>query len=268
MKYRMVALDMDDTLLGDKLTISNENIKALQEANKRGVIITICSGRASKSIKSIVKDIELISKDDYFISYNGAVIQDFNGNNIFYKPIQGDILKDIIHIGRDFGVDVQLYNKEDIIVEKYTSRVKSYEETNKFPVIITDDLTRYDESIKILFNYSDIDKLKKLQSHIKQNYNDKVNVFFSKPTFLEVINKDANKGLALEYLANHLNIHRNEIIAVGDSFNDIYMIEYAGMGVAINNARNEIKNIADYVTKYNNNEDGVAEVINKFILDN
>lgn len=268
MKYRMVSIDMDDTLLRDNLTISEENIRALQEANNRGVIITICSGRASKSIKNLVKDIGILSTDDYFISYNGAVIEDFRGNNIFYKPIQGDILKDLIHIGRDFGVDVQLYSKEDIIVEKYTPRVQCYEKTNKYAVTITNDLTTYDESIKVLFNYNDIDKLEKLQSYIKQFHNDKVNVFFSKPTYLEVLNKNANKGVALEHLANHLDVHKNEIIAVGDSFNDIYMIEYAGMGIAMNNARNEIKNIANYVTNYTNNEDGIAEVINKFILNN
>lgn len=266
MKYRMIALDMDDTLLNDNIKISKENIKAIKKAKEKGTIITICSGRASKSIENLVKDIDFISPNDYFISYNGAVITDFNGNNIFYKPIQGQILKDLIHIGREFGVDVQLYYNNKIIVSEYTDRVKLYEQMNTFPVTIEKDLEKYNESVKVLFNYDDVEKLEKLRLYILQLYSDKVNVFFSKPTYLEVLSKEANKGVALKYLSNHININRDEIIAVGDSFNDTYMIEYAGMGVAMNNAHTEIKKIANYVTKYDNNENGVSEVIEKFIL--
>lgn len=266
MKYKMLVLDMDDTLLGDDLLISNDNVKALEEANKRGIIITMCSGRASKSIVSIMNGLDFVKENDYYISYNGAVINDLKGNNIFYEPVPKHIVHNLIDIGREFGVDVQLYDRKKVIVENVTSRTKAYERLNGTPISLVEDLKKYDESIKILFNYDDIAYLEKMQKYIQDLYKDEVNVFFTKPTFLEVLNNKADKGIALEYLSRYLHINREEIIAMGDSFNDKYMIEYAGMGVAMCNGRDEIKQIANYVTKCNNNEHGVAEIINKFML--
>ncbi|GKX30300.1 haloacid dehalogenase [Vallitalea longa] len=266
MRYKMLVLDMDDTLLGDDLLISADNVKALEEANKKDIIITICSGRASNSILKIIKKLDIANDNDYYISYNGAVINDLKGKNIFYEPVPTDIIHNLIDIGREYGVDIQLYNRDGVIVEQVTPRTKAYRGLSNIPITVVEDLKDYDKSIKILFNYDDIEHLEKMQKHIIDLYDDKVNVFFSKPTYLEVLNKNANKGVALEYLSKYLHINREEIIAIGDSFNDKYMIEYAGMGVAICNARKEIKEIANYVTKCNNNESGVAEVINKFIL--
>ncbi|GMQ58589.1 sugar-phosphatase [Vallitalea sediminicola] len=266
MKYKMLVLDMDDTLLDDDLQVSVDNIKALQEANKKGIIITICSGRVSKSIINILKELGIANDNDYYISYNGAVINNLKGNNIFYEPLPKDIIPELIDIGREYGVDIQLYNKEGVIVEQVTSRTKTYQGLSDIAADVVNDLKIYDKSIKILYNYDDINLLEKMHEHIVELYDDRVNVFFSKPTYLEVLNKKANKGIALEYLANYLHINKEEIIAVGDSFNDEYMIKYAGMGVAVCNAREEIKEMANYVTKCNNNESGVAEVINRFIL--
>jgi Cof subfamily protein (haloacid dehalogenase superfamily) len=263
----MLVLDMDDTLLDDNLKISSDNIRAIQEANKRGLVITVCSGRMSKFIVRSIKELNVINDNDYYISYNGAVINDLKGKNIFYEPVQKDILSDLIDIGKEYGVDVQLYNKEGVIVEQITPRTEMYQDLSSMSINVVDDLKMYDESIKLLYNYDNIELLEKMQEHIIELYGDKVNIFFSKPTYLEVLSKKANKGIAVEYLANHLHIDRKEIIAVGDSFNDKYMIEYAGMGVAMCNARQEIKEMANYVTKCNNNQSGVAEVINKFILD-
>ncbi|MCT4687673.1 Cof-type HAD-IIB family hydrolase [Vallitalea sp.] len=266
MRYKMLVLDMDDTLLDDDLSISTDNIKAIQEANRKGTIITICSGRVSKSIINVINELGITNDNDYYISYNGAVINDFSGNNIFYEPLVQDILPELIDIGREYGVDIQLYDKKGVIVEQVTSRIETYQKLSNISAYVVDDLKNYDKSIKVLYNYDDIKLLEKIQEHIIDLYNEKVNVFFSKPTYLEVLSKKANKGVALEYLANYLHIDREEIIAVGDSFNDKYMIKYAGMGVAICNARDEIKDMANYVTKCNNNQSGVAEVINKFIL--
>jgi Cof subfamily protein (haloacid dehalogenase superfamily) len=262
----MLVLDLDDTLLNDDIYISEDNIKALAEAKKKGIIITMCSGRPSNSIVDITKKLEIINNDDYYISYNGSVINDYMGNNIFYKPISNNILHSLIDLGKEYGVDVQIYSSEGLIVEKYTSRTKKYEQLASININIVNDLKVYNESTKVLYNYNDIKLLQKMKDHITNLYKDEVNVFFSKPTFLEVCSKEANKGLAVQYLANYLHIKQEEIIAIGDSFNDKYMIEYVGLGVAISNAREEIKEIANYVTKSNNNENGVAEVINKFIL--
>lgn len=143
---------------------------------------------------------------------------------------------------------------------------KPNEIQSKIKATIVDDLMVYQDTIKLLYNCDDIQVLEQIQKQIQKKYQDKIHVFFSKPTYLEIINIEANKGLALAYLADYLQINQDEIIAVGDSMNDIYMIEYAGIGVAVQNAREEVKGIANYVTESTNHEHAVAEVINKFIL--
>ncbi len=262
----MIVLDLDDTLLNDHLVVSEDNIKALKEAHESGTVITICSGRVSQSIVRVMKEIGLQTDKDYYISYNGAIINNGLNDRIFYKPIEGQILHDFIEIGRRYGVDIQLYRDNDTIVEKYTRRTKTYEIQSKIKATIVDDLMVYQDTIKLLYNCDDIHVLEQIQELIQKKYQDKIHVFFSKPTYLEIINIEANKGLALAYLADYLQINQDEIIAVGDSMNDIYMIEYAGIGVAVQNAREEVKGIANYVTESTNHEHAVAEVINKFIL--
>ncbi len=262
----MIVLDLDDTLLNNHLVVSDENIKALKEAHKSGTVITICSGRVSQSIIQVMKEIGLHTDKDYYISYNGAIINNGQNDRIFYKPIEGQILHEFIEIGRHYGVDIQLYKDDDIIVEKYTPRTKTYEMQSKIKATIVNDLQAYDDTFKVLYNCDDVVVLEKIQELVQKKYQNKVHVFFSKPTYLEIINKEANKGLALAYLADYLQISQDEIIAVGDSMNDVYMIEYAGIGVAVQNARDEVKGIANYITELTNHEHAVAEVINKFIL--
>lgn len=262
----MIVLDLDDTLLNDHLVVSDDNIKALKEAHDAGLIITLCSGRVSQSIARIMKDIGLHTDTDYYISYNGVIINNGQDDRIFYKPLEGQILQEFIELGRQYNVDIQLYKGDDVVVEKYTPRTKAYENMSQIKVKMVDDFKVYDDTIKVLYNGDNIEALEEMKTHIQEKYDDQVHVFFSKPTYLEVINKEANKGLALAYLADYLQIKQEEIIAVGDSMNDIYMIEYAGMGVAVRNAREEVKEIANYITKSTNHEHAVSEVIHKFVL--
>lgn len=262
----MIALDMDDTLLTDDLRITKENLKALEEANKKGVSIVFCSGRSSYSILKYLKDLSFMDMNDYYVSYNGAVINNVKGDNIFYKYISGESLSKLIKLGREYNVSVQLYNEDKIIVDAIKETTKKYEMFSgmKASVENLDDL-KY--SIKVLFNHNDIKVLDELKLELERLFGNRFHIFFSKPTYLEVLSIEANKGLALEYLSNKLYIKKEEIIAIGDSFNDIHMIQFAGLGVAMKNGRKELKEMADYTTISNNNDSGVAEVINKFVLE-
>jgi len=129
------------------------------------------------------------------------------------------------------------------------------------------DLKSLDYSLKALFNSTDTELLESIRIKLEEKYKTELTAFYSKPYYLEVLNINGNKGLAIKHLAEHYGLDASEIIAVGDSFNDIYMIEYAGLGVAVENARQPIKDVADYVTIADHNNSAVAEVINKFILE-
>lgn len=264
MKYKLMALDLDDSLLNDQLQISEKNRKAIQAAEAMGIHVVFCSGRAMESMMTYVNDIGVHEKEDYIISYNGAAIDRLDGVRVFFKPIEGDALIDLIKLGREYDIDVQLYT-DKFLIEKYTERSKRYEELTNTPVEVIEDLTTIPSSIKVLYNYIANEKLEKLRLEIIEKHGDKFNVFYSKPHYIEVLNKEANKGLAVQELARMLNIKREEVIAVGDGFNDVSMLDYAGLGVAVQNAPEGVKMVADYITKGTNNEDAIWEVYEKFI---
>ncbi|NDL68077.1 Cof-type HAD-IIB family hydrolase [Anaerotalea alkaliphila] len=263
--YKMLVLDMDDTLLDDELHVSDENVQAILQAKEMGVEIVFCSGRADKSMMNYIEALNIHDEHEFFVSYNGAKIDRLDGKVLFYKPLEGELLRELVALGREWGLDTQLY-QELMIAEGRTERIEEYERLSGVHARIVDSLDEIDSSIKVLYNSLDKPLLEKLQKEVLDRYGDRVNAFFSKPFYLEVLDKDANKGKAVEFLAKKLGIRQEEIIAMGDSYNDLFMISYAGLGVAVGNAHPEIKGQADYVTEATNNDSAVAEVVRKFLL--
>lgn len=264
MKYKLIAIDLDDTLLNDQLEISKDNKKAIIEMEKMGIHVVFCSGRAKASMMKYVKEVGVHEKEDYIISYNGAVIDRFDGERIFYKPIIKENLKELIEVGRAHKIDTQLYTDE-ILVEKYTDKTKLYEELSGLPIKVVGDLEEVEESIKVLYNHVAGEALEKLRLELKDKFGHVFNIFYSKSHYVEVLHKEANKGLAVKILAESLGISREEIIAIGDGFNDVSMLEYVGLGIAVKNAHEGVKAKADYITDSENNESAIWEVYEKFI---
>jgi len=265
LSYKLIAIDLDDTLLNDELEISTKNLEALKYAANKGVKIVICTGRASNSVKKYIDIIEDYGSEDFIIVFNGSIITSSQGEIIFKKIIKKELLHKLVDIGRKEDVDIQIYNNDDLYVEKYTDKIKEYEILSGTKANVIDDLKNEETTLKVLYNCDDTTKLDKIKEEIETLYSSEVFVFFSKKNYLEVLCNEGNKGIALEYLANLLALTRKEVIAIGDSENDIYMIEYAGLGVCMKNGRESVRNIANYVTENTNNENGVSEVIYKFI---
>lgn len=264
MEYKLIALDLDDSLLDDNQIISEKNKKAIIEFQKKGIHVVFCSGRANDSMMPFVEELGVHNDEDYIISYNGALINTISGTQLLRKEISGKILKDIIKTGRKHNIDIQLYT-DDLLIEKRTERTELYESLCSTPATKIDDLTKIKSSMKVLFNYMPGDKLEALRLDLIKKYGEELNIFYSKPSYVEVLNKEANKGLAVKTLADKLGIKKEEIIAIGDGFNDVSMIEYAGLGVAVQNSPDGVKEIADYITKATNNEDATWEVYEKFV---
>lgn len=263
--YKLIAIDLDDTLLNENNEISKGNLEALNYAKCKGIKIVICTGRTTKSVEKYTYQIDGYNEEDYIIVFNGAVITSNTGRIIFRKTINKDLLDQLIDIGRNENVAIQIYDDHQFYVEGYTQEVEDYEKNIGLKSVSIKDLKEKEMTIKLLYNSNNISKLLKIKETIANELGNKVFAFFSKPNYLEVLTNEANKGLAVEFLASHLKINKEETIAIGDSENDIYMIQYAGIGVCMKNGRDAVKKTADYITKNNNNEDGVAEVIYKFI---
>jgi Cof subfamily protein (haloacid dehalogenase superfamily) len=260
----MLVVDLDDTLLNDERIISDVNAEAIKAIKNEGIHIVFCSGRSDESMNKYIKSLSIHKDEDYFISFNGAKIQQVSGETIFYEAIEKPILNSLIEVGKEYSVSTQLYVGNKLVVENYTEEIETYEMMTGLKATVIENMEQVNKSTKILYNCKDIDVLNDIKKKLELLYSDDINVFFSKPTYLEVLNKKASKGLAVKYLANYLNVNRDEIVAIGDSYNDLSMIQYAGKGVVVKNGREGVKSQADYITKATNNEHAVAEVIKKY----
>ena len=231
--YKIIALDMDGTLLDDDKKITEENKKALMRAKDKGVKVVL----SSKSGK-ILHEVGLKGTD---LHYMYTLSREFNVNIHAFSEKYGLITP---KMSKYTEVEASLNGIEPTIIDFFDIP----DDENIIKIMLVDEAEILDEAI----------------SRLPQEAYDKYNIVKSTPYFLEIINKNGNKGEGLKALAEHLGVKREEVMAFGDASNDREMIEYAGLGVAMENAMEEIKEVADYIT-CNNNEDGVAKVINKFI---
>ncbi|NLJ88569.1 MAG: HAD family phosphatase [Epulopiscium sp.] len=268
MKYKMLVTDMDDTLLNDDLTISKENEEAIKKAIELGVRVILCSGRATTSMAKYVKQLNLDKKGKYGISYNGSIIFDTSSlRPVYEENISKEDAKFLFSFGKDNNLYVQTYQNDDFIVEKRSRYSDIYSSITGMEAKEVGDLIEWinDGVIKVLFQ-GENDKLLKVTEQLKPIIKGKLHMFFSKPTYLEFTNINANKGLTVKRLREEFGFSKDEVICIGDNFNDLYMIKEAGVGVAVANAQEKVREYADYVTKSTNNEHAIKEVIEKFIL--
>ncbi|MFA9380352.1 MAG: Cof-type HAD-IIB family hydrolase [Acetanaerobacterium sp.] len=265
MTYKLIAVDMDDTLLSNDLTISSGNAQALKAACALGVQVVLCSGREMYSMMGFARQLGMI---EYMVTYNGgAACRVDTGEQLFEHRVDAKTVRLLIDIGRRFDLPPQIYTEQGLLVECYNERVRYYEHEAFVEAAVVDDLKAHaaEGSLKVLFN-ADPAQLAKVQEAAQSLAGEAFDMFYSKPCYLEFVSIACNKGKTLSSLADRLGISADEIIAVGDSFNDLSMLRMAGMGVAMANAHPDIRRAADYITQSDNNHDGVAEVVERFIL--
>ncbi|MGL4570524.1 MAG: Cof-type HAD-IIB family hydrolase [Clostridium sp.] len=266
--YKLLAIDMDGTLLNSDRTISKINKEAIKKAIEKGVKVVITSGRGLKGLDNFLDEVNLRGENQYLIANNGGTIyrtSDFEC--IFYKGLKGiDFIKSHT-LSKEFGLNMIGYTHEGAIAPEENDFTRFETEYVGTPVKIIDinsDIKEDDEITKVLFSQTE-ELLSKKMLEIPKEFYDEYNVVKTMPILLEVMDKDCNKGYGLKVLADKLGIKREEIICIGDQANDIEMITFAGVGIAMGNAIHELKDIAQYITSDNDNN-GVAKAIEKFIL--
>jgi len=267
MAYKMIVLDLDDTLLRDDQTISPRTKEALMRAQAEGVKVVLASGRPTYGMVGIAKELELEKFGSFILSFNGAkIINCKTGEELFSSTLSVDTVHELYAKSQEENVSILTYLGDQIITEwknEYTEvesgltgmnirEVDSFVQTVDVPVV---------KSLMVAAP----ERLIEVEKKLKQQYAGKLNVMRSKPFFLEFTEVGVDKGTSLHHLIQNLGIAQTEVIAMGDSYNDVAMIEFAGLGVAMGNAPDDIKALADYVTDTNMN-DGVAKVVEKFVL--
>lgn len=264
MKYKMLVLDMDDTLLMDDHTVSEENKTMLAKAKAAGVHIILASGRPTPAMIEYAKELNL--DDSYIISYNGAVVTDMKTNAVIFEQT---LTQEQIHSLYDFSV----LHKTHIITYVDGALVS---ETESEYIDIELNITGMHHNIVSSFKeavYKPAIKcilleepsyLKTIEAKLKAAMPN-LSVCMSKPFFLEVAQNGIDKAASVDFLAKKLNILQSEVIAVGNAGNDLTMVEYAGLGVWVDNVEPELRDRANVIVA-SNNDHGVAEVIRRFIL--
>lgn len=262
--YRMVAIDMDDTLLTDELTITPGTVEAIAQAMEAGVVVTLATGRMFPSALPFASQLGL---NVPVITYQGAVVKNLAGDAIMYERfVEPHLSRRLIEIAREKGLHLQVYQDDVLYSAVDNEKIQRYARIAGVPYTIEKDLDRLCERafIKLLY-YEEPTVIDRLADELQEEFGDTAHITKSKPYFLEVMHPEANKGRAVLHLARTLGIAQSDIIGIGDSYNDLDLIREAGLGVAMGNAPDDIKRLADYVTS-SNNEEGVRHVLEKFVL--
>ena len=263
----MVVLDLDDTLLRDDHTISPRTKKALMDAQEVGVKVVLASGRPTFAMTHIAKELELAKYGSFILSFNGANITNCATNEqIFSSTLSPETAHELYHISKQEGVWIHTYVGDDIVTPANNEYTNIEAEITGMPIIEREDFVGAIQVpvVKVLMVGAP-EKLVILEKKLQQQLEGKLTVVTSKPYFLEFTESGVDKGTSLHHLISKLGIKQEEVIAMGDSYNDLAMIKFAGLGVAMGNAPDDIKAIANYVAD-TNMEDGVAKVVESFIL--
>ncbi|MEG1310402.1 MAG: sugar-phosphatase [Romboutsia sp.] len=267
--YKLIALDIDGTLLNSEKKITAAVYNSIQQAKKNGTKVVLSTGRPLPGVTPLLDELNLNDDGDYVICFNGAVVQEVKTKKVISNfEMNYNDFKIIYELVKKLNTRVHINTPTSLITpHKIPSEYTELEaRLNNIPIVYKCE-DEIDDNIifcKIMI-IDHPEKLKEILEVLPNYLFDKYTIVRSAPFFLEFLNKCANKGLALKSLCESINIPLEKSIAVGDEENDQHMIEFAGLGVAMGNARDSIKDISDYITS-TNNDDGVAKVINKFIL--
>lgn len=266
---KLIAIDLDGTLLTDAKTISDTNKEILAKAKARGVKIVICTGRPLIAIKDYLAELNLLDADDYSITFNGGLIQT-NTGEILGKTAMD--LADVKHIHQllekiDLPMDV-LSDALCFQLETSADHPSIYPTMNKALTYVskTIEALKEDALYNKVVSAVDVDYLDQQMALIPAEEYERFEIFKTRPNLLEFMPKGVTKAFGLSVLGEHLGIAANEMMALGDEANDLSMINYAGMGVAMENATDGVKTAANFVTR-TNQADGVAHAIQKFVFD-
>ncbi|MGC9462059.1 Cof-type HAD-IIB family hydrolase [Vibrio genomosp. F10] len=266
--YKLIALDMDGTLLNSNKQISDKTKLAISAARKKGVKVVLASGRPLDGMVDKLEELGINGDNEFVLYYNGSMVKELGNQGIIRKQIiDGKAAKEVAAMAKEFDLNVHAFSEEHGLITPQNSEYTQLEATiNGLSLTEMDFSTLEDEHpiIKVMI-VGEPGKLTQAISLLPKELHQRYTIVQSAPFFLEFLSLGSNKGLGIESIANYLGLDSSEVICVGDAENDNHMLTYAGMGVAMGNAMTETKALANYIAP-SNDEDGVADVIEKFIL--
>ncbi|MCX7949493.1 MAG: Cof-type HAD-IIB family hydrolase [Treponemataceae bacterium] len=265
---KLIALDLDDTLLREDLTISHYSRSVIKQLEKRGVTVVLASGRSPQALQKYAHFLEMNKRPGYLICNNGTTVTESHTGNIVYQvllPLEPALkVYDLVDAE---GLPIQIY-EDDVI---FVSRRNEYADqdvklTGLRQVVVQNFRSLLAQGATKMVIPGDPMLLKPLEIILKTYLGDEVTIFTSKPYFLEILPPHSGKGEALAIVAQRMGLSPHEVMAFGDSMNDESMLRWATYGVAMKNSQPAILELAPYVTEFTNEEDGVARFLEKHLL--
>lgn len=269
--YSIIALDLDGTLTNSEKIITLRTFDALMKAQREGVRLVLASGRPTFGIAALANQLQLADYGGYVLSYNGGRIIDWCKKTVIFSQVVDQKLVPILY---DFAEKAQLpivtYLPDAILASKNEGEYLAEKaRINGMPVVVAQNFV--EEAMQIAGGSTKFlipgepELLIQLESEMKAALSEQMEVFRSAPFFLELPPKGIDKAQSLQRLLTHLGLERESLMAFGDGFNDLSMIQFAGQGVAMANAVEEVKSIADFVTT-SNEEDGIAHALEHLLF--
>ncbi|MBR5766099.1 MAG: HAD family hydrolase [Lachnospiraceae bacterium] len=270
MTTKILFTDLDGTLLDSHKNISPGNLKAIDELINAGHIFVISTGRPIQSAIQISKKYGWTGPGYYISSYNGGLIYDCSKDEAIIKhPVSRPYVRYILDEAYKAGLHAHTYDDVNVVSERDTNELKLYTDAIKVPPVVVPDAVAYlkDDPIKVIvISHDSHEVLDAFREHMLPWCEGKLTTVFSSSILLEFENPESTKGNAVRFMCSHFDIPIADSVAVGDEENDNTMIEAAGIGVAMFNASDVTKAVADHITENDNDHDGFSEVIYKYIL--
>ena len=265
--YKLIALDIDGTLNSSDHIILPETKAALIKAQENGLKVVLASGRPTPGMLQLAEELQLAEFGGFVLSYNGGRIQNMETGEVIHEVyLTPSEAHEIYDLAKEQGVNIMAYDGNDIITEDDDEYIQIEASLNKMPLYKTEDFKKavINNTTKTLTTAAP-EVLVEVEKRYIEKFGDRFSICRSMPFFLEVMPNGINKAASLGKLLHVLDLTPAEMIACGDGFNDVEMIKFAGLGVAMNNAVPEVKAVADYVT-HSNDENGIAHVLEKYVF--
>lgn len=273
---KLLAFDIDGTLYNSKHTISPKTKEAIMEAQRKGIIVVLASGRPESGLAFAAKELDLKNNRGVLISYNGSKAIDLeSGCEIYNEFLDIHDAKAVLEHMKKFDVKPMIYDGEYMVVNNVYDNYVNYNggfnviefEARQGNYLLKEarDLTQYvDFPVNKILTAGDPEYLEAHYEEMMEPFKDRLHCTFTARFYFEFMRKDINKGKALAKIAEFFGFEKDEIAAFGDAGNDLEMIEYAGSGIAMGNAFDEVKEAAEYVT-LSNDEDGIPHALRNYL---
>lgn len=263
---RLIAIDLDGTLLDSRThAVSPFNAAQVRRVAALGHHVVLASGRAHYTIAAFARELDLAPIAP-LIAYNGALIRALDGTTLFHEPLPAEASECIVHFCADHGYHLNLYLNDTLYVREETKWSRLYQQRTGSVPYVTHDLTRFDgERPTKLLLIDEPDVTDRLREAFVKEYGDSLYITKTDAEYLEFMASGVSKGRALAHVADELGVARADCIAFGDSFNDVSMLEWAGLGIAVGNAHPPVQEAADRIAPPAD-EDGVGKMLQELFV--